>query len=149
LIGITIILIAACGYLALISRDFKGLLAACGAYAVFLLLYSLVCWLEVPKRLRRTPDRPADFRNVRLGQITANAARFLGEAQILRDQMFGSVRHQLLQVERAYPEGTWRCEIEIADGRVLAMATAFESIESPVLDRGDQIGEGRFLVVPG
>ena len=149
LVGVTIILFAVCGYLMLIPRDFRGFLTACVAYAVFLLLYSLVCWLEVPKLLRRTPDRPADFKVVRLGEITANAARLLGEAQIIRDQRFGGVRHQLFRVERAYLEGTWRCEIEVADDRVIAMATSYESIESSVLDRGDQIGEGRFLVVSG
>jgi hypothetical protein len=149
LIGITIVILAVGGYSILIVRDFRAFFIACGVYTLFLLLYSLVCWLEVPKQLRRMPDRPADFRVVRLGPITANAARFLGEAHVIRDQVFGSMRHQLFRVERIYPEGAWMCEIEVADDRVLAMATSYESIESPTLDRGDQIGEGRFLIVPG
>ncbi len=130
-------------------RDFKAFFIACGVYTVFLLLYSVACWLDVPKQLRRMPDKPADFNVVRLGPITASTARFLAEAQIIRDQTFSSKRHQLFRVDRVYPEGTWRFEIEVADDQVLAMATSYESIVSPVLDRGDQIGEGRFLVVPG
>ena len=136
LIGVTIVLFGVGGYSLLIARDFRGFLVAWGVYAVLLLIYSLACWLEVPKNLRRTPDKPADFRVIRLGPITSDAARFLDEAQVVKDRMFGSRRHQLFRVERAYQEGTWRCEIEVAEERVLAMATSYESIESPVLDRG-------------
>lgn len=149
LIGFTIVFLAVCGYLMLVPRDLRGLLIACGAYAGFVLLYSLACWLEVPRQLRRRPDRPADFRRIRLGEITDKATRFLAEAPIARDEVFGGVRHQLFRVERAYAEGTWRCEVEVADDRILAVATSYESIESPVMDRGDQVGMGRFLSDPG
>lgn len=147
LIGVTIVLFAVCGYLMLIPGDFKGCLAACGAYLVFLLLYALACWLEVPKQLRTPPDRPADFKVVRLGTISANAALVLNEAEVVKERAFGSKTHRLLRLERPCPEGTWTCEIEVADNRVLAMATSFESSVSPVMHRGDQIGSGRFLPV--
>lgn len=145
LIGVTVVLFVVCGYLMLIPGDFKGCLAACGAYALFLLLFSLSCWLEVPKPLRRPPDRPADFKVLRLGPITARSALVLGEARVVKERAVGIRRHQLLRLERGCPEGTWRCEIEVADNRVLAVAISFESSVSPVMDRGDQIGHGRFL----
>ena len=147
--GITVIFLFVVGYTLLITRDFKAFLIGCGIYVVFLLIYSLTCWLEVPKNLRKIPDKPKDFRVVRLGEITESVVRLLDEAQIARDQVFGHLRHQLFRVERVFPEGIWSCEVEIAGERVLAFATAFESEASPVLDRGEQIGEGQFLVVLG
>ncbi len=151
LICITFVFFVALGYSLLIASDFdfRALFITCGAYALFVLLYSVVCWLDVPKKLRSIPDKPTDFKVLRLGSMTENVASFLSEAKVTRDQIYGEIRHQLLRVDRKYPEGIWSCEIEVADDCVLAFATFYESVESPVLDRSEQIGEGRFLVVPG
>jgi hypothetical protein len=127
LIGITILFVIG-GFSLLIAQENGAFLIGCCLYTVFLLFYSLACWLEVPKQIRRRPDRPAEFKGVRLGSITANTARFLAEARVINDQMFGNLRHQVFQVERAYPEGTWRCGIEVAGDRVLAIVNSYESI---------------------
>lgn len=151
LICITFVFFVALGYSLLLARDFdfRALFITCGAYALFILLYSVACWLDVPKQLRGTPDKPTDFKLIRLGLMTGKVAGFLSEAKVTRDQIFGGTRHQLLRVDRKYPEGIWSCEIELADDCVLAFATFYESVESPVLDRSEQTGQGRFLDIPG
>lgn len=147
LAGGTVVLFAVCGYLMLTRGDLKGCLLAGGAYTLFLLLFGLACRLEIPKPLRRPPDRPADFTVFRVGPISDHAALVLGEARVVKEQAFGSKTHRLLRLERRCPEGAWSCEIEVADNHVVAMATTFESYVSPVMDRGDQIGRGRFLPI--
>lgn len=147
LAGGTVVLFAFCGYLMLTRGDLKGCLLAGGVYTLFLLLFGLACRLEIPKPLRRTPDRPAEFTVFRLGPVSAHAALVLSEARVIKEQAFGSKTHRLLRLEREYPEGAWNCEIEVADNHVVAMATSFESNVSPVMDRGDQIGHGRFLPI--
>ena len=149
LVGITIAFFAIVGSFMLNEADIRIFLIACGGYAAFLLIYSLICWFDVPKQLRMRPDRPVEFKLPRLGPITPGVTRFLDSAEVAKDQVFGQLRHQLFRVVRTYPEGTWTCEVEVAGDRVLAWATSYESIASPVLDRGAQEGEGRFLVVPG
>lgn len=147
LAGVTVVLFAVCGHLMLTRGDLKGCLLAGGVYTLFLLLFGLACRLEIPKRLRRPPDRPAEFTVFRLGPISDHAAVVLDEARVVKERAFGSKTHRLLRLERRCPEGTWSCEIEVADNHVVAMATSFESHVSPVMDRGDQIGRGRFLPI--
>ena len=90
---------------------------------------------------------PADFGLLKLGPIAPEVARLLDAAEMVKDQSFGGLRHQLFRSEHAFDQGVWRCEIEVADNRILAWARSYQSAESPVLDRGEQIGSGRFLVI--
>jgi hypothetical protein len=48
-------------------------------------------------------------------------------------------------LEEGFHEGLWRCHVELAGDRIIAYATHFISVESPVLDTGNQVGSGRFL----
>jgi hypothetical protein len=149
LVCVTIAFFVFAGVILVRDQDLRTFLIACGSYAAFLLVYSLICWFEVPKQLRGRPDMPAGYGALELGVIRPAVARLLEASEVTRDQVFGRFRHQLYCSERRFPEGVWRCEVEVSDNRVLAWATSFESVESPVLDRGKQEGEGRFLVVPG
>jgi hypothetical protein len=132
----------------LIGQDFTAFFIGCGAYTAFLLLYSMLCWFDVPKELRKRPGKPSDFGVLQLGRITPEAARVIGDSPAIKDQVFESVRHQLILVEHNFREGTWRSYIEIADDRILAYSTSYESASSPVLDCGEQHGAGRFLTTP-
>jgi len=147
--AITVLFFLVIGYSLLITIDFKMFLVGCGMYAAFILIYSIICWAQVPKHLRRASSIPSDFKSLRLGEVSESISRLIDEGKIERDECIGSHHHQLYGLERQFTEGIWRCEIEVCDDRVLAYATRFESVASPVLDRWKQVGEGQFLAVPG
>ena len=116
---------------------------------IFLLLYTLICWFDVPNHLRRRPARPADFEAARVGANTAEAINFLERSELIKSKVFGGILHKLYRAEQVYREGTWACEVEIASDRILAWEITYESVASPVLDLQERVGDGRFLVYLG
>jgi hypothetical protein len=149
MVGVTVIFFIMAGYTLLAAGNFKMFLMGCGIYSIFLLGYSFLCWTQVPKHLRRIPPMPREYKVLRLGDVSDSIEQLITEGRIVREQWVGRHHHHLHCIERGYTEGVWRCEIEVCEGRVLAYATTYESLASPVLDRGKQVGQGHFLAVPG
>ncbi len=116
------------------------------SYFVFLLLYRLLCWLDVPKQLRRRPERPEEFDGVRLGSPTPEAIHLIKSSELTKCKMFSGIEHVLYRAEREYPNGKWICEIEIVEDKILALDIAYESFGSPILDLSERAGDGQFLV---
>jgi hypothetical protein len=144
----TLVFLACLSYGVLVAHSFPVFLTICGAYVGFLLLLSLVCWLNVPSALRHRPTMPGEFRTLRLGPISSKGEAVLSRASLMEDQTFGRKRHRLFKLEQPFPEGTWCCRVEEVSGEVVAYAITFESASSPVLDVGEQHGGGRFLAAP-
>lgn len=59
--------------------------------------------------------------------------------------VFKNIRHQLFLLEETFPEGVWRCHVELGGDRIYAYPIHFTSVESPVMGKGIQLGNGRFL----
>jgi hypothetical protein len=144
----TLVFLACVTYAVLVVRDLPVFLTICGAYVGFLLIFSLVCWLNVPSALRRRPPMPGEFRALRLGPLSSKDEAVLSRASLIEDQTFGRKRHRLFKLEQPFPEGTWCCQVEEVSGEVVACSITFESVSSPVLDAGEQHGGGRFLTAP-
>ncbi len=113
---------------------------------ILILVYWLICWLDVPKHLRRRPVRPVEFEVARIGVPTAMVTNFLEQSELIKSKNFGGILHQLYRAERISQEGKWACEIETASDQILAWEVTYESVGSPVLDLQERVGDGRFLV---
>ena len=116
------------------------------SYCAFVILYWLICRFDVPKQLRERPERPEEFDRVRLGSPTPEAINLIESSELTKSKIFSGIEHVLYRAEREYPSGKWICEIEIAGDQILALDFAYESVESPVLDLSERVGDGRFLV---
>ncbi len=145
-VGTTLAFLIIAGFTFTQELSVKNFLIWIASYFVFVLLYWLICWLDVPKQLRRRPERPEEFDRVRLGLPTLEAIQLIESAEVTKREKFSGIEHVLYRTEREYPNGKWICEIEIAGGQILARDIAYESIASPILDLHGRIGDGRFLV---
>lgn len=133
----------------LTGREARVFLTLFGAFVVFLLVLSLVCWLNVPAALRRRPKMPEEFRAIRLGTFTPSGLEMLNGFSLVEEGVFKDGRHRHLDMERVFPEGSWRCQVEEVAGKVVACSVNFRSVASPVLDTGEENGVGRFVATPG
>ena len=115
------------------------------SYFIFLLLYWLICWFAVPKKLRGRPERPREFEAVSIGSPTTDILPLIETSELTKSKIFSGIEHVLYRAERTHPNGTWICEFEIAADRIVARDIAYQSVESPVLDLSERVGDGRFL----
>jgi hypothetical protein len=145
-VGTTLVFLIVAGFTFTQELGAKNFLIWIASYFVFLLLYGLICRLDVPKQLRQRPERPDEFDRVRLGSPTPETIRLIESSEVTKREMFSGIEHVLYRVEREFPNGKWICEIEIAGGQILARDIAYESVASPILDLHARIGDGRFLV---
>jgi hypothetical protein len=145
-VGLAVISILGAIFLFANAPTSTGFVIWFGSSLVLVLFYWLVCWLNVPRNLRSRPARPADFEVVGLGSITANTTKFLEQSKLIKKQTFGDVLHELYRVERVSGNGVWVCEVETASDRIVAWQVTYESVESPVIDLHERVGDGRFLV---
>lgn len=132
----------------LTGREARVFLTLFGAFVVFLLVLSLVCWLNVPQALRCRPKMPDEFRAIRLGILTSKGLEMLDGFSLVEEGVFKDGKHRHLDMERAFPEGIWRCQVEEVSGKVVACSVNFKSVASPVLDACKEHGTGRFVATP-
>lgn len=133
----------------LTGRQVTVFLTLFGAFVVFLLVLSLVCWLDVPAALRHRPKMPDEFRAIRLGTVTPSGPEMLNGFSLVEEGVFKDGRHRHLDMERVFPEGIWRCQVEEVSGKVVACSVNLRSVASPVLDSCEEHGTGRFVATPG
>ena len=145
-VGTSLAFLIIAGFTFTQALSVKNFLIWIASYLVFLLLYWLVCRLDVPKQLRKRPECPEEFDRVHLGLPTPEVIQLIESSEVTKREMFSGIEHVLYRAEREYPNGKWICEIEIAAGKILARDIAYESVASPILDLHGRIGDGRFLV---
>jgi len=109
-------------------------------------IYTAVCWLGIPPDRRTRPPVPEDFKVVRLGPVDDAITALLNEAAVIGTSHSRGGEHLLYRIARSFPDGTWNCSVDIADGSVNYYRISFFSAVSPVLDKGwgrwNQRGKG-------
>jgi hypothetical protein len=140
--GITIPALGLMGYFVLIKQQAAPFFITCGAYAVALLITSVLLRRNVPPHKRERPDPPLEIAKLKLGLAGEKLAPILAsmsldEQRTARPDLLSRRRqYELYKASRTFANGTWTWWVETSGGEVVAYSAIYQSDESPMLDKG-------------